>query len=73
MELLSLLVLSLVVGGEGGKKTAVCRTQSGQVYTVGQSYTEDCVTYTCTKLGKKLMTMVPSVIGKSYESNISSL
>ena len=72
MDLLCLLVVSLVVAGghserRPGKKAGVCRTQAGQVYTVGQSYTEDCVTYTCTKLGRKMMTLVPSVIGKCCE------
>ena len=72
MDLLCLLVLGLVLGGghsdrRPGKKSGVCRTQAGQVYTVGQSYTEDCVTYTCTKLGRKMLTLVPSVIGKCCE------
>ena len=72
MELLGLLLLTLLPAGgvserRGGKKPGVCRTPAGQVYTVGQSYTEDCVTYTCTKLGRKMMTLVPSVIGKCCE------
>ena len=47
-----------------GKTRRQCRDQSGEVWLEGQSYTRDCVTYTCSKLGKKLMTMVPSVIGE---------
>ena len=68
-----LLELSYADPKQRGKGRRQCRDQSGGEWQEGQSYTQDCVTYTCTKLGKKLMTMVPSVIGKSYESNISSL
>ena len=40
-----------------------CHDQKGTIFLEGESYTQDCVTYKCTKLGKKMMTMVPSVIG----------
>ena len=43
-----------------------CHDQNGTVFLEGESYTQDCVTYTCTKLGKKMMTLVPSVIGYIY-------
>ena len=43
-----------------------CHDQNGTVFMEGESYTQDCVTYTCTKLGKKMMTLVPSVIGYIY-------
>ena len=48
-----------------GKSRRQCRDQGGEMWLEGQGYTRDCVTYTCSKLGKKLMTMVPSVIGEN--------
>ena len=59
-----LLELSYEDPKQRGKTRRQCRDQSGEVWLEGQSYTRDCVTYTCSKLGKKLMTMVPSVIGE---------
>ena len=59
-----LLELSYEDPKQRGKTRRQCRDQSGGVWLEGQSYTRDCVTYTCSKLGKKLMTMVPSVIGE---------
>jgi len=46
------------------KSEKLCHGKNGSVYSEGESYNEECVTYTCSKLGKKLMTMVPSVIGR---------
>ena len=48
-----------------------CHDQNGTIFEEGESYTQDCVTYKCTKLGKKMMTMVPSVIGYIYSKNKS--
>ena len=59
-----LLTLSYQDPKQRGKSRRQCRDQDGQVWQEGQGYTRDCVTYTCSKLGKKLMTMVPSVIGE---------
>ena len=65
-KVLSIAVFCLVVGAEArGRKQ--CRDQEGKLYSEGESYTEGCVTYTCTKLARKMMTMVPSVIGKCCE------
>ena len=65
-ELLSITVFYLVVGAEARGRRQ-CRGQEGKLYSEGESYTEGCVTYTCTKLARKMMTLVPSVIGKCCE------
>ena len=63
-----LLLLLLVAGQRGERRSRrQCRSPEGKLYAEGESYTEDCVTFTCTKLAKKMMTLVPSVIGKCCE------
>ena len=66
---LSLVLVGLMVSGERGERRGKrqCRGPAGQTYGEGEGYTEDCVTFTCTKLARKMMTLVPSVIGKCCE------
>lgn len=68
-KVLLLLLLLLLVAGQRGERRSrrQCRSPEGKLYAEGESYTEDCVTFTCTKLAKKMMTLVPSVIGKCCE------
>ena len=68
-KVLLLPLLLLLVAGQRGERRSrrQCRSPEGKLYAEGESYTEDCVTFTCTKLAKKMMTLVPSVIGKCCE------
>ena len=52
-------------GGKGGKN--VCRGKDKNVYKEGEGYAEGCVTYTCQRLGRKVMSLVPSVVGACCE------
>ena len=64
-----LLVQGANKGGlqERKRKGKVCRGADKTVYKEGEGYAEGCVTYTCTKLGKKMMSLVPSVVGACCE------
>ena len=53
--------------GKGKGRKKVCRGKDKQVYKEGEGYTEDCVTYTCSRLGKRVVSLVPSVVGACCE------